>query len=33
MPFAAVIGSVYPATYVRGNRMGFGLYPGEEQHL
>lgn len=29
MPFAAVIGSVYPATYVRGNRVGFGLYPGE----
>lgn len=28
MPFAAVIGSVYPATYVRGNRVGFGLYPG-----
>jgi Replication factor RFC1 C terminal domain len=29
MPFAAVIGNVYPATYVRGNRFGFGLYPGE----
>lgn len=28
MPFAAVIGSVYPATYVRGSRFGFGLYPG-----
>ena len=31
MPFAAVIGNVYPATYVRGNRFGFGLYPGEWQ--
>ena len=31
MPFAAVIGNVYPATYVRGNRFGFGLYPGERQ--
>jgi Replication factor RFC1 C terminal domain len=29
MPFAAVIGNVYPATYIRGNRFGFGLYPGK----
>lgn len=31
MPFAAVIGNVYPAAYVRGNRFGFGLYPGDRQ--
>ena len=29
MPFAAVAGSVLPATYVRGMRETFGLYPNE----
>jgi replication factor C subunit 1 len=29
MPFAAVMGTVYPATYMRGNRETFGLYPNE----
>lgn len=29
MPFAAVIGSVYPAAYMRGSRETFGLYPNE----
>ena len=29
MPFAAVIGSVYPAAYMRGSREIFGLYPNE----
>ena len=29
MPFAAVVGSVYPAAYMRGSRETFGLFPGE----
>ena len=29
MPFAAVVGSVLPATYMRGMRETFNLYPGE----
>jgi len=29
MPFGALVGSVYPSTYVRGSREVFGLYPGE----
>ena len=29
MPFAAVIGSVFPAAYMRGSRETFGLYPNE----
>ena len=28
MPFACVIGSVCPASYVRGPRFAFGLHPG-----
>ena len=29
MPFAAAMGSVYPAAYMRGQREVFGLYPNE----
>ena len=29
MPFAAVVGSVFPAAYMRGSRETFGLFPGE----
>lgn len=29
MPFAAVVGSVYPSAYMRGSRETFGLFPGE----
>ena len=29
MPFAVVMGTVYPATYMRGQRETFGLFPGE----
>lgn len=29
MPFAAVMGTCYPATYMRGQREMWGLYPGE----
>lgn len=29
MPFAGLIGTVYPATYSRGMRETFGLFPGE----
>ena len=29
MPFGAIVGSVTPATYVRGLRETFGLYPNE----
>ena len=29
MPFGAVVGSVTPATYMRGMRETFGLYPNE----
>lgn len=30
MPFAGVAGSVLPATYMRGMRETFGLYPNEQ---
>ncbi len=29
MPFGAVISTVYPSSYMRGQREVFGLYPGE----
>ena len=29
MPFGAIVGSVMPATYMRGMRETFGLYPNE----
>jgi replication factor C subunit 1 len=29
MPFAAAVGTVFPAAYARGSREPFGLYPGE----
>ncbi len=29
MPFAAAMGSVLPAAYMRGARETFGFYPGE----
>jgi replication factor C subunit 1 len=29
MPFQALVSTVYPATYMRGSREIFGLYPGE----
>lgn len=28
-PFAAVMGTIFPATYMRGGRETFGLYPME----
>ncbi len=33
MPFACVIGSVYPASYMRGSRFAFGLHPGAALRL
>jgi hypothetical protein len=29
LPPAAMVGSVYPAVYMRGGRQAFGLYPNE----
>ena len=33
MPFAAVMGCVYPCLYMRGPRQAFGLFPGEPNYM